>query len=129
MKYRVVACSCIDANILADAQCTNISLMRLESEVLSSIHPHAEQAVVKPHWTHLLIDEVRIHREFTATRAHDRVIVNPQAAQGSEPELCIPISVIATDTPSPLSSGPVGGKTELSQPQLILCGDRFQRTA
>ncbi|KXN83986.1 putative RNA helicase SDE3 [Leucoagaricus sp. SymC.cos] len=106
MKYRVVACSCVDANILADAQCTNHALMRLESEVISAIHPHAMQEVtVKPHWTHLLIDE---------------------AAQGSEPELCIPISVVATESTAPLSEVPIGSKVELSQSQLVLCGDRFQ---
>ncbi|KAJ3554546.1 hypothetical protein NP233_g12400 [Leucocoprinus birnbaumii] len=103
MKYRVVACSCIDANILADAQCTNRALMRLENEVITSIHPHSTAAEAKPHWTHLLIDE---------------------AAQGSEPELCIPISIVATETTSITSD--TGPKVPLSQPQLVLCGDRFQ---
>ncbi|KAJ3568151.1 hypothetical protein NP233_g5899 [Leucocoprinus birnbaumii] len=104
MKYRVVACSCIDANILADAQCTNRALMRLENEVITSIHPHSTAAEAKPHWTHLLIDE---------------------AAQGSEPELCIPISIVATETTTPITPD-TGPKVPLSQPQLVLCGDRFQ---
>jgi hypothetical protein len=61
MKYRVVVCSCVDANILVDAQCTNRTLMRLENEVVGSIHPQsAKRAPAKPHWTHLIIDEVSI---------------------------------------------------------------------
>lgn len=60
MKYRVVVCSCLDAGILVAAQCTNTSLMRLEEEVMSSLHSHREtKPPISPHWTHLLIDEVR----------------------------------------------------------------------
>lgn len=50
-----------------------------------------------------------------------------QAAQGSEPELCVPISVVATDSQIPVSNSPTESKAELSQPQLVLCGDRYQR--
>jgi hypothetical protein len=60
MKYRVVVCSCLDAGILAAAKCTNTSLMRLEEETVSSLHPNRKvKSPVLPHWTHLLIDEVR----------------------------------------------------------------------
>ncbi|KAF9451324.1 P-loop containing nucleoside triphosphate hydrolase protein [Macrolepiota fuliginosa MF-IS2] len=106
MKYRVVTCSCVDANILAQAQCTNRALMRMENEVISSIHPHSTPApAAKPHWTHLIIDE---------------------AAQGSEPEFCIPISVVAADVQVHATGPSAGPGAQLSQPQLILCGDRHQ---
>jgi len=61
MQYRVVVCSCLDANILVRAQCTNAKLMSLEEEITASIHPNRRHRhIVQPHWTHLLIDEVSI---------------------------------------------------------------------
>jgi helicase MOV-10 len=61
MKYRVVVCSCVDAGVLAEAQCTNRTLMKLEDEIIGSIHPHStRQTLAKPHWTHLIIDEVSV---------------------------------------------------------------------
>jgi hypothetical protein len=47
----------MDASILVTAQCTNTALARLESDVVSALHPHRKQPIM-PHWTHLLIDEV-----------------------------------------------------------------------
>jgi hypothetical protein len=49
-----------------------------------------------------------------------------QAAQGSEPELLIPISVVFTQvsTPDPAKNG----ITSMTIPQLVLCGDPQQRT-
>ncbi|TFK71577.1 P-loop containing nucleoside triphosphate hydrolase protein, partial [Pluteus cervinus] len=96
MKYRVVVCSCIDADILVTARCTNSELSVIEREVVSAFrHSEASQAM-RPHWTHLVIDE---------------------AAQGSEPELLIPVSVVATTN----SSGPLD-----LPPQIVLCGDPNQ---
>lgn len=57
MRYRVVICSCLDASILVTAQCTNSSLARLESDIVSTLHPRRKHPIA-PHWTHLLIDEV-----------------------------------------------------------------------
>lgn len=58
-KYRVVVCSCLDANILVGAQFTNRTLMAMEEEVTANYHPNRPQKyIVEPHWTHLLIDEV-----------------------------------------------------------------------
>ena len=59
MKFRVVVTTCYDASILANAQCTNTALAKLEHYVMSALHPTKEVARgVVPHWTHLLIDEV-----------------------------------------------------------------------
>lgn len=104
MKYRVVVCSCLDAGILVAAHCTNTSLMQLELEITSSLHPHRHpKPKVLPHWSHLLIDE---------------------AAQGSEPELLIAISVVFAQVPL---RGPVGHEmTKVTIPQLVLCGDPQQ---
>ncbi|KAH0579747.1 hypothetical protein H2248_002584 [Termitomyces sp. 'cryptogamus'] len=65
MKYRVVISSCLDADVLVAARCTNVALMRMEGEVTNSLHPHRlPQYHVTPHWTHLIIDEVidALHR-------------------------------------------------------------------
>lgn len=97
MQFRVVVTSCLDAGILVGAHCTNTRLMAMEHEIAASIHPHRKpKHVVQPHWTHLLIDE---------------------AAQGSEPELLIPISVVLPQ----VYNEEVKGKTFM--PQLALCGD------
>ena len=59
MQYRVVVCSCLDASILVGAQCTNRALMMMEEEVTNILHPHRKKKhAARPHWTHLLIDEV-----------------------------------------------------------------------
>jgi hypothetical protein len=121
MKYRVVVCSCLDASILVAAQCTNSSLARLEREILTSLHPHRKPQMTSPHWTHLLIDEVGIFE--TPSITNNSLLL--QAAQGSEPELLIPISVVSNTLqgdPSLSSDSSV-----LFAPQLVLCGDPNQR--
>ncbi|KAF5376028.1 hypothetical protein D9615_007749 [Tricholomella constricta] len=109
MRYRVIICSCLDAGILVAAQCTNTALMRLEEQVTHSLHPHRlPKQQVTPHWTHLLIDE---------------------AAQGSEPELLVPMSVVFTHVP-PETRPPQGidssMRTPMFAPQIVLCGDPQQ---
>ncbi|KAG6902934.1 hypothetical protein C0995_009326 [Termitomyces sp. Mi166 len=59
MKYRVVVSSCLDADVLVAAHCTNTALMRMEGEVAHALHPHRlPKYRATPHWTHLIIDEV-----------------------------------------------------------------------
>ena len=71
MQYRVVVCSCLDAGVLVGAQCTNRALMMMEEEVTNILHPHRKRKhVARPHWTHLLIDEV----SFDSSRIwHNRI--------------------------------------------------------
>ena len=123
MKYRVVVCSCLDAGILVAAHCTNTALMRLEQEITSSLHPHRyTKPNVPPHWSHLLIDEVCI---IVRQSGGDTDVELLQAAQGSEPELLIPISVVFAQVALP---EPVGHEvTQMAVPQLVLCGDPQQR--
>lgn len=82
MQFRVVVCSCRDADILAQARCTNRDLGRWEKSVVDSLRggldanegviQHGEK--VRLHWSVLFLDE---------------------AAQGLEPEVAIPLSVVA----------------------------------
>ncbi|KAJ3789054.1 P-loop containing nucleoside triphosphate hydrolase protein [Lentinula aff. detonsa] len=116
MRYRVVVTSCLDASILVNSACTNIVLCALEEHMVSSLHPHRKiKHPVVPHWTHLLIDE---------------------AAQGPEPEVLIPISVVLTSDELFACDQHCGehanGTTSCdyhwlsTAPQLILCGDPNQ---
>ncbi|KAG6856540.1 hypothetical protein H0H87_003359 [Tephrocybe sp. NHM501043] len=107
MKYRVVISSCLDAGILAAAHCTNTVLMRMETQMAHALHPHRiPKHQITPHWTHLLIDE---------------------AAQGSEPELLVPMSVVITQVEAdPHSSIPGAVAASLIVPQIVLCGDQQQ---
>ncbi|KAJ4480980.1 P-loop containing nucleoside triphosphate hydrolase protein [Lentinula aciculospora] len=116
MNYRVVVTSCLDANILVDSACTNTVLCAFEEYTVSSLHPHRKiKHQIVPHWTHLLIDE---------------------AAQGSEPELLVPISVVITKDEIFARDQQCGehpnGTTSYDShwlstaPQLVLCGDTNQ---
>ena len=92
----------MDASILMKARCVNSFFGILEDLTLNALHP-TRGRTVQPHWTHLIIDE---------------------AAQGSEPELLVPISVVlpfVPPGPMPSDSPPV------EIPQLVLCGDPNQR--
>ncbi|WVQ66614.1 uncharacterized protein L199_004798 [Kwoniella botswanensis] len=100
MKYRVVICTCQDASILVTANATNIATMKAESEMMNTFHRVSESSMIKdvhPHWTHLLIDE---------------------AAQASEPETLIPLSVVVPYPP------PKGFRSV--DPVVVLCGDIHQ---
>ena len=68
MKYRVVVCGCLDADILVSARATNLETMRAEAELYLTLHPngpvtHSEHCI-RPHWSHLMIDEVGAARRL-----------------------------------------------------------------
>lgn len=58
LKYKVIVSSCLDADILVRTWCTNEFISSIEGRVLSTLHPHSSRSI-RPHWTHLVIDEVR----------------------------------------------------------------------
>nr|XP_019000047.1 uncharacterized protein I203_07582 [Kwoniella mangroviensis CBS 8507]OCF63508.1 hypothetical protein I203_07582 [Kwoniella mangroviensis CBS 8507] len=100
MKFRAVICTCQDASILVTANATNIAMMKAESEMMDTFHRVSDSSVtrhVHPHWTHLMIDE---------------------AAQSSEPETLLPLSVVV---PYPLPQG-----YRSVDPVVVLCGDIHQ---
>jgi helicase MOV-10 len=102
MRFRVIVCSCRDANILVEARCTNRDLGNWEKSVVDSLRGIAEDSsefvergeFVRLHWTALLLDE---------------------AAQGIEPEVDIPLSVVA---PPEMVSG--------DTPIVVMAGDQRQ---
>ncbi|RVX74590.1 hypothetical protein B0A52_01716 [Exophiala mesophila] len=99
MSYSVVVTTCRDANILIEARLTNKDLAELAFSTMSAVSPSAVEDLTTPllHWTALLLDE---------------------AAQATEPESLIPLSVVL-----PLARLP---KCQLVCPQFVLAGDEFQ---
>ncbi len=103
MSYTVVVTTCRDADLLVRARLTNQALGHLTKSLLRAVVPDACTAVTECqllHWTALLIDE---------------------AAQATEPEALIPLTVIAP---------PLKAQTETqgpsSLPQFIMAGDEYQ---
>lgn len=115
-NYRVVVTSCMDAAHLVVAQFTNIGVM--DQKQFKPAHPlRTSTQRLKPHWTHLIIDEV----SYNTACDIDADSGFSQAAQGSEPELLIPISVVVTDPRIH------NDNQNFIIPQLVLCGDPMQR--
>lgn len=79
LGYRVVAVSCLDADILVEGRLTNAELLRAELSLSRQLHRKAP-FTGQYHWTHLLVDE---------------------AGQASEPETFIPMSVIMPNVDAP----------------------------
>lgn len=96
MACRIVVTTCRDAELLVQARLSNQDLFTLEQAVYSSIHPNQPLATATLHWTGLLIDE---------------------AAQTTEPEALIPISVVAP---------PAGHVKEEHWPVFVMAGDQHQ---
>jgi helicase MOV-10 len=96
MSYRIIVTTCRDASILVEARVTNRDLAKLERGIVNAIHFGGKQNNLKTslHWNALLLDE---------------------AAQATEPEAGIPLSVVA-----PPDKGIIGGV------QVVMAGDQYQ---
>lgn len=102
MRFRVIVCSCRDADILVEARCTNRDLGRWEKSVVDSLRGISEDSsefvekgeTVHLHWTALLLDE---------------------AAQGIEPDVIIPLSVVAPPE-----------EASYDRPIVVMAGDQRQ---
>nr|KMM71040.1 potentail helicase MOV-10 [Coccidioides posadasii RMSCC 3488] len=101
MKYKIVVTTCKDADMLVRARLTNQDLMNLAHETISTIAPSAQVKMEKLiHWTALIVDE---------------------AAQATEPTVCVPLTVVSTAMPlDPKIT------TKTSLPLFIMAGDEHQ---
>lgn len=98
MAFKVVVTTCRDANILVSAGLTNSDLAYTILRMLRAVSTASVESINPLHWTALILDE---------------------AAQATEPEALIPLSVIA----------PFEDFNSLSQvqvPQVIMAGDEYQ---
>lgn len=96
MAYKVVVTTCRDAAMLVSARLTNKDLFALEHGVTAALHHGKVSRKLMLHWGALLIDE---------------------AAQATEPEAAIPISVV--DPPEVMEA-------IASRPILVMAGDQMQ---
>lgn len=99
MRYRVVVTSCRDSSMLARARVTNKDLFAIQRSfqtVTMAISPHETLPEVNLHWTALLLDE---------------------AAQATEPEALVPLTVVAPPTEHYFSS---------PNPLVVMAGDEHQ---
>ncbi|KAK3054688.1 hypothetical protein LTR09_004417 [Extremus antarcticus] len=95
MKCKALVTTCDDANILLQARVSNRDLFALESNLHNAMHPEAAKHHPKLHWTGLLMDE---------------------AAQATEPEALIPITVMT----------PPAAVEEEDWPLFVMAGDQHQ---
>ncbi|KAJ4404229.1 hypothetical protein N0V82_010533 [Gnomoniopsis sp. IMI 355080] len=99
MRYRVVVTSCRDASMLTRARVTNKDLFAVQGScqrVTMAISPYETLPEVKLHWTALLLDE---------------------AAQATEPEALIPLTVVAP---------PAEHYPSIPTPLVVMAGDEHQ---
>ncbi|KAF8298246.1 P-loop containing nucleoside triphosphate hydrolase protein [Clavulina sp. PMI_390] len=106
LSKSVIVTSCVDASLLFSARCTNAALSILEDHFTSHLHSNAHTPPppfpTRQHFGFLLIDE---------------------AAQASEMELCIPLSVVAP-APTFYRTGQPIPAADL--PHVTICGDTKQ---
>ncbi|KIW04052.1 uncharacterized protein PV09_04871 [Verruconis gallopava] len=96
MKYKVVITTCRDADLLVQARLTNRDIHEFSTSMLSILQDSEEMNPDTPlHWQALLIDE---------------------AAQATEPESLIPLTLIS---PPALTSG-------FKEPIFVMAGDQQQ---
>lgn len=65
LGFRVIAVCCQDAELLVQARLTNIELHVAKTRLMKQLKPRATQ-VFRPHWSHLLVDEVGSFRPSNA---------------------------------------------------------------
>ncbi|KAL9045977.1 MAG: hypothetical protein Q9214_001078 [Letrouitia sp. 1 TL-2023] len=98
MACRIVISTCRAADALIQARVTNRNLVNFEMNVRSALNPHVKrnknEATVL-HWWALLIDE---------------------AAQATEPEMLIPLAVVA----------PAASSNNQPNPAFVMAGDQYQ---
>ncbi|KAL8665546.1 MAG: hypothetical protein Q9168_007682 [Polycauliona sp. 1 TL-2023] len=100
MSCKIIIATCRAADVLVQARVTNNDLVTLENNTTDMLNPHltaqrrnARNASL--HWTALIVDE---------------------AAQATEPEMLIPISVVAP--PTTCNTKP--------NPMFVMAGDQYQ---
>lgn len=98
MACRIVISTCRAADALIQARVTNRNLVNFETNVRSALNPHVKrnknEATVL-HWWALLVDE---------------------AAQATEPEMLIPLAVVA----------PAASSNNQPNPAFVMAGDQYQ---
>ena len=95
MAYKVIVTTCQGADVLVQARVTNRDLLALQDQLIGIISKDSGSAAASLHWTTLLIDE---------------------AAQATEPESLIPLTVVAPPANFPISLSPT----------FVMAGDEFQ---
>ncbi|TID16903.1 P-loop containing nucleoside triphosphate hydrolase protein [Venturia nashicola] len=95
MNFKVIVTTCRDADMLVRARLTNRDLCELEQNLQSILHPEDRPEFRPLHWDAMFLDE---------------------AAQATEPEALIPLTVVAPPKNYP---GP-------HLPQVIMAGDHRQ---
>lgn len=95
MGYKVVVTTCQAADILVQARVTNRDLTSLQDNMISILNPEVNAARAPRHWAGLLIDE---------------------AAQATEPENLIPLTVVSPPTLHPRHECPL----------FVMAGDEHQ---
>lgn len=86
MEYKIVIATCQAADILVQARVTNCDMILLQNGLISVINPGCQPAPAPLHWAALLIDE---------------------AAQATEPECLIPLTVVSPPAVHPDCRGPI----------------------
>ena len=96
LRKKVVISTCNDANILVQARATNRDIASLQGHVSEMLYPfHCPPRNIPCHWLALIIDE---------------------AAQATEPETLIPLTVVA----------PHSSFNNASKPAFVMAGDEHQ---
>ena len=100
MAYKIIIVTCTGADMLVQARLTNRDLLLLQREVVKAIHPDSQdyRRFSRLHWAALFIDE---------------------AAQATEPETLIPLSVVAPPQNVFLEANPI----------FVMAGDQHQLNA